>query len=144
MKITGDLSAGQEIMAVLDQWDLAICSLDMDQIVEYCAADVSLFDVTMELYGISAYQQVWNVYKDYFRKGLKVFRDKINIYAEPDVAFVHCFSKIDVESGVPTPSVKWCRTTICFKKKKDKWKIIHQHISLPVSMDTVEPVEWSF
>lgn len=142
MKIIGDSSAGQEIMAVLNQWDQAICSLEMHQIIECCAAEVSLFDVTMELYGISAYQQVWNVYRDYFRKGLKVFRDKVNIYAEPDLAFVYCFSKIDVESGVPTPGITWCRTTLCFKKKKDRWKIIHQHISLPASRDSVKPIEW--
>ncbi|MGE8541974.1 nuclear transport factor 2 family protein [Acinetobacter sp. ANC 3813] len=142
MKITGDLSAGQEIMTVLERWDQAICSLDMHEIVEYCAADVSLFDVTMELCGISAYQQIWNIYKDYFRKGLKVFRDRINIYAEHDIAFVYCFSKIDVESGIPTPGISWCRTTICFKKKKDKWKIIHQHISLPISAESVKRIEW--
>ena len=142
MKITGDQPAGLEILAVLNSWDKAICSLDMNQIAEHCAAEVNLFDVTMELQGLSSYQKVWSSYEDYFRTGLRVFRDQLNIHAEPDMAFVHGFCKIDVESGKPTPGVVWCRTTICLRKKSGKWKIIHQHVSLPHPVESIVSLEW--
>ena len=104
---------------------------------------VNLFDVTMELQGLSSYQKVWSAYEDYFRTGLRVFRDQLNIHAEPDMAFVHGFCKIDVESGKPTPGVVWCRTTICLRKKSGKWKIIHQHVSLPHPVESIVSMEWN-
>ncbi|WP_374668423.1 nuclear transport factor 2 family protein [Acinetobacter sp.] len=142
MKITGDQAAGQEIVEFLNSWDKAICSLDMHEIVKHCAADVSFYDVTINFNGISAYQQLWHAYKDYFRKGLKVFRDNVNINAEPNIAFAYCLSKIDVESGIPTPGILWCRTSICFRKKNNQWKVIHQHISSPKEEKSIPPVEW--
>lgn len=144
MKVTGNQQVGQEIIAVLKQWDQAICSLDLHQIIAHCSADVSLFDVSSELVGVSAYQQIWTHYQDYFQSGLRVFRDRIHIQAESQLAFVSCFSKIDVESGIPTPNILWCRTTICFRKKDDQWKIVHQHISLPTEIQDREPVKWDF
>ena len=82
MKVTGNQQVGQEIIAVLKQWDQAICSLDLHQIIAQCSADVSLFDVSSELVGVSAYQQIWTRYQDYFQSGLRVFRDRIHIQAE--------------------------------------------------------------
>lgn len=142
MKVTGNQQAGQEIITALEQWDRAICSLDLHEIVVHCSADVSLFDVSSELQGISAYQQIWTQYEEYFQTGLRVFRDQIQIHAESDLAFVYCLSKIDVESGVPTPNISWCRTTICYRKKNDQWKIVHQHISLPIDIQGREPFDW--
>ena len=133
MKISGNAQAAQEIMTMLSSWDVAVCSLNLHEIMQHCSADVSLFDVTFELTGIMAYQQLWERYQQYFRSDLKVFRDKICIHAEQDLATVHCLSKIDACSGIPSPNIPWCRTTICMRRQAGQWKIFHQHISLPLA-----------
>ncbi|MEQ1447377.1 nuclear transport factor 2 family protein [Acinetobacter schindleri] len=32
--------------------------------------------------------------------------------------------------------MKWCRTSLCLKKEKGQWKMVHQHISVPVEIET--------
>ena len=142
MKVTGDLQAGQEVIAVLKDWDRALCSLDLHEIIAHCSADVSLFDVSTQMSGIAAYQQLWERDLAYLRTGLRVFRDHLNVHAAPDLAFVSCYSKVDVESGAPTPDIPWCRTPLCFRKKRHQWKIVHQHISMPVDMQSGQAAQW--
>lgn len=142
MKVMGDLQAGQEVIAVLKDWDKAVCSLDLHEIIAHCSADVSLFDVSTQMSGIAAYQQLWERDFAYLRTGLRVFRDHLNVHAAPDLAFVSCYSKVDVESGAPTPDIPWCRTTLCFRKKRHQWKIVHQHISMPVDLQSGQAAQW--
>ena len=92
--------------------------------------------------GIAAYQQLWERDLAYLRTGLRVFRDHLNVHAAPDLAFVSCYSKVDVESGAPTPDIPWCRTTLCFRKKRHQWKIVHQHISMPVDLQSGQAAQW--
>lgn len=142
MKVTGDLQAGQEVIAVLKDWDRAVCSLDLHEIIAHCSADVSLFDVSTQMSGIAAYQQLWERDLAYLRTDLRVFRDHLNVHAAKDLAFVSCYSKVDVESGAPTPDIPWCRTTLCFRKKRHQWKIVHQHISMPVDLQSGQAAQW--
>ncbi|MCL6235561.1 nuclear transport factor 2 family protein [Acinetobacter sp. ANC 5579] len=136
IKIVGDQQAADEILQFLANWDEVICQLKIENIAESCAADVYFFDASCEMRGLMAYQKMWEFYREYFREGLKVFRRELVIHAEPDIAFLHCYSKIDDKSGIPTPGISWCRNTIGMKKTQTQWKIVHQHISVPVDIVT--------
>ena len=92
--------------------------------------------------GIAAYQQLWERGLAYLRAGLRVFRDHLNVHAAPDLAFVSCYSKVDAENGAPAPDIPWCRTTLCFRKKRHQWKIVHQHISMPVDLQSGQAMQW--
>ncbi len=62
------------------------------------------------------------------------FRD-LRITADEDVAFCHSLNRM---SGVKTDGEKadmWLRETICFRKIDGKWKITHEHESVPFYMD---------
>ncbi len=136
IKILGDQHIGQEIKQFLARWDEVVCQLKIQNIAELCAADVCFFDASGEMYGFMAYQKMWEAYREYFRDGLKVFRRDVVIQADTTQAFVHCYSKIDNENGVATPGITWCRSTIGLRKSDTKWKITHQHISVPVDILT--------
>src|SRR3990167_5470852 len=66
----------------------------------------------------------------------KVCRRNINIFSRDGLAFLHCYSKLDHASGVATPEIPWCRTTLCFQKTAGEWLVAHQHISVPVDFET--------
>ena len=136
IKILGDQQAGEEIQQFLAHWDEVICQLNIQNIAELCAADVCFFDVSCEMQGLMAYQKMWERYQNYFREGLKVYRRDLVIHADSTLAFVHCYSKIDNLNGIATPSITWCRTTIALRKIQSQWKIVHQHISVPVDVVT--------
>ena len=136
IQLVGDEHAGHEIVFKLKQWDDAICKMDVQNIIRLCQDDVSLFDVGFELRGIQAYQELWRRYAPFFHDEVKVFRRDINVHGRDNLAFMHCYSKLDHASGVPTPDVPWCRTTLCFEKVDGEWFIVHQHISVPVDFET--------
>lgn len=94
MRVTGNQQVGQEIIAVLKQWDQAICSLDLHQIIAQCSADVSLFDVSSELVGVVLIGKFGRATKIIFRADFGSFRDRIHIQAESQLAFVLAFRKL--------------------------------------------------
>lgn len=136
MKTVGDEAAIKEVIAQLAHWDNAICKLDIHGIIQLCAADVSLFDMSAQSQGVVAYQHLWQRYQSSFSSDLKVFRKHVSICAESHIAFVYGYSKIDHAYSADNPNTPWCRSTLCLRKQRGQWQIIHQHISLPVDMDT--------
>lgn len=55
------------------------------------------------------------------------------------LAFIHGYVKLtpaNAEKVKWLPSVKWCRTSLCLKKEQGQWKMVHQHISVPVEIET--------
>ena len=59
----------------------------------------------------------------------------LRITAGEDVAFCHCLNRM---SGVKTDGEKvdmGLRETLCFRKIDGKWKIAHEHESVPFYMD---------
>ena len=136
IKVVGNLIAGEEIKAFLHSWAEVLCQLNIEKIAECCAADVSFFDASCQMQGLMSYQKMWEFYSDYFREGLKVFRREVVIHTDEHLAFVHCYSMVDQMSGVPTPGNSWCRSSMGLRKAKGKWRIVHQHVSVPVDLVT--------
>ena len=71
---------------------------------------------------------------------IRVYREAIKMIAQPELAVLHCFSKVDQIDATPSLEVFWCRTTICFQKVEGAWKVAHQHISMPIQLETGLPI----
>ncbi|ATO19674.1 hypothetical protein BS636_08415 [Acinetobacter sp. LoGeW2-3] len=139
MKIIGDPSLGKEIVALLHEWDGAITCLDIQTALKLCAPDVRFFDLSTEVHGLEAYEQKWNLYKPYMLHGVTIQRHDVTIHVEPNLAFIHGYVKLTPENAEKIqwlPSVKWCRTSLCLRKEQGQWKMVHQHISVPVEIQT--------
>ncbi|WDE16571.1 nuclear transport factor 2 family protein [Acinetobacter schindleri] len=139
MKIFGDPSLGEEIVDLLHEWDSAITGLDIQNVLKLCVPDVRFFDLSTEVHGLEAYEQKWNLYKPYMLHGVTIQRHDVTIYVEPHLALIHGYVKLtpaNAEKVKWLPSVKWCRTSLCLKKEQGQWKMVHQHISVPVEIET--------
>ncbi len=139
MKIFGDASLGREIVDLLHEWDSAITGLDIQNVLKLCVSDVRFFDLSTEVHGLEAYEQKWNLYKPYMLHGVTIQRHDVTIHVEPHLAFIHGYVKLtpaNAEKVKWLPSVKWCRTSLCLKKEQGQWKMVHQHISVPVEIET--------
>lgn len=132
IQFVGNQHIAQEVLFKMKQWDNAVAKMDIDAITELCQSDVSLFDLSSELEGKEKYRELWETYSPYFLSAVKVERKEIKIYADENIAFVHCLSKIDSVHQQMNSKLPWCRTTMCFQKQQGKWKVVHQHISLPI------------
>ena len=141
MKIFGDPSLGEEIVNLLHEWDNAIVELDFQNALQLCVPELCFFDLSTELHDRTAYEQKWNFYKPYRLKGVTIQRHDVTIYVETNLAFIHGYVKIspaNAKNMKGFPQVHWCRSTHCLKKEQGQWKMVHQHISVPVQLETRE------
>ncbi len=144
VEITGDEQSAQEVLFKIKQWDHAICRMNIEEIIQLCEKDVTLFDVGSQLEGVMAYQEMWERYRPYFHDNIRVYRRESKVYAQPNLAFLRCYSKVDKIEIEQDNQVPWCRTTLCFEKLDGKWKVVHQHISMPVDFHTQKAVMLHF
>ena len=127
----GDEHLAQEILFKIKQWDDAIAKLDLKAVSNLCERDMKVFDVSSQTQGINEFKKLWKEYSPHFLNNVRVYRKEIKIFAQANLAFMHCYSKIDHDNQENLLNLPWCRTTLCFQKKQGEWKIAHQHISMP-------------
>ena len=67
----------------------------------------------------------------YFPETFKSEHRDITIHISGDIALVH-----GLHHFVPTPAdhpigQNWMRISVCFRRIDGKWKVVHEHISVP-------------
>ncbi len=134
VQLIGDKHNAQEILFKIKQWDRAIESLDLQAITDMCSDHFKVFDVSSQQNNVSEFKQLWEKYSGDFVDDVRVYRRKVEIHAKSDLSFMHCYSKIDYADTTRALNLPWCRTTFCFEKIQGKWKVAHQHISIPNSL----------
>lgn len=140
IKIDGDRVAAEEVLAQVKVWDQVIIGHKVSDLVEKCATDVSMFDVSSQQNGVNEYKQAWEKVCPYFIDGMQISRRDIKIYASQDLAVLHCHSKVEYSALRGTLDMPWCRTTLCMQKRDNQWCVVHQHISMPVDLMTGQAI----
>ena len=139
IEIHGDRAAANEILALTALWDQSVEQLNADALVRGYIDNVEMYDIGAALVGRHKLKELWQSSFQYFGDNPKVFRRKIKLYASPELAFLHFYSKI-CGSNQPDPDASpWCRTTVCFHRVNAEWKVVHEHISMPVDLETAAP-----
>lgn len=133
--IEGDREIATEVIDQIALWDKAIIRQQIDTVIEYCSEKVSLFDVSSQIIGIKAYRQEWEKLSPYFSQHIDILRRDIKLHISADLAVMHCLTKV-VDVSTDTTIVPWCRTTLCLQKQEQRWLVVHQHISIPINMQT--------
>lgn len=136
IEIDGNHDIANEVISQIKLWDAAVIGKEIEQLVEKCSEDVSMFDVSSQHDGLQAYKKEWEKFSPYFSEHIQILRRDMKIYASDDLAVLHCHSKVEndlLKDKLPMP---WCRTTLCLQKKAGEWLVVHQHISMPIDMIT--------
>lgn len=58
----------------------------------------------------------------------------LSITRGDDVAFCHSLARISGARTDGTQTDVWVRATLCLRKIGGKWKITHEHVSVPFEM----------
>lgn len=125
-----------EIRSLIDNWKEALRRKDEDAIMSFYAPDVRLFDIIppLEHKGEGAYRKLWEMCFPSFEGPIECETRDLNITAGDDMAFSHGLYRF---SGTMTDGKKmdmWARGTVCYRKIDGKWRITHDHHSVPVDM----------
>jgi PhnB protein len=134
---TGDEGAAAEtqIRAVIDDWASALRAKDAHRVVSHYVAGLVQFSLAPPLIstgadakGLNAWFSTWQGPIGYEIHGLR-------ITAGDDTAFCHSLNRLSGARTDGEQSDVWFRHTLCFRKTGGRWRIAHEHESVPFYMD---------
>jgi ketosteroid isomerase-like protein len=126
------------IRALLDAQAQAIRSKEVDGTLSPYGSDLVRYDLApplattgaeaLDRHSLIAWFDTWRGPIHYDLKDL-------SITASGDIAFVHGFVRIGGTKQDGQTSDVWARQTLCLRKLRGAWKIVHEHTSTPFYMD---------
>lgn len=127
-----------EIHRLIDDRAKAIRDRDATAAVSYYAEDVVNFDLAPPL----AYRgseatdprelQGWF---DSWAGPIELAFDRLAIRSDGDLAFAHGLLHMAGPRTDGSMTDVWVRMTLCFERRGQDWKILHEHQSFPTQMD---------
>ena len=122
-----------EIRALVGAWSKALEAKDLDGLTAGYASDVLLFDATppFQTSGIEAYRAVWEACLPFFPAEFKSKHRDLKIAVSGDLAFAHGLHHIEPVGEDHPAGQTWLRVTVCYRKIDGRWRVVHEHVSIP-------------
>ena len=132
-----------EIRGLVDRFVAAFKAKDVDAIMKLYAPDQTLvvFDVVppRQYVGGAAYRKDWQTFLGGFDGPITVELTDLDIAADRNLAYSHSIQHL---AGTDKQGKKLdltVRVTDVYKKTRGGWRIIHEHVSVPVDLATDKP-----
>ena len=136
------INSKAEIKKIIDDFMAALCMKDVKRMISHYAADVVVFDVKppFQTKGAVAWKHVWEACIGYFPASFKVEIRDLYIHVSGDVAISHYLFRLTGPEKQHPAMQTWMRTTTGYKRIQGKWKIVHEHGSLPFNPHTAQAI----
>jgi len=135
--------APADIRALEDRFVAAFKAKDVDAIMKVYAPDQTLvvFDVVppRQYVGAAAYRKDWQTFLGSFDGPITMELTDLDVVADRNLAYGHSIQHV---AGTDKQGKKLdltMRVTDVYKKAPGRWQIIHEHVSVPVDLDTNKP-----
>jgi ketosteroid isomerase-like protein len=127
-----------EIRGILDAVAEAVRSKNVEGILAHCAADLVTFDLVPPIQhkGADAVRRVWADALAAFWPPLEYDVQHLAIEIGDGVAFSRSLNKFGGTRLNGERAHQWLRSTFAYRKISGRWKIVHQHVSVPFDMTT--------
>lgn len=135
------LRAGEktEIRQLIRDFYTALEAKNIGRMLSFYAPEAIMFDVKapFQTKGAIAWKHTWEACIDYFPAAFQVETKDVHIYANENLAFAHFLFRFITKTDHPAAQT-WMRATGCYKKIQGKWKILHEHASVPFNPHTLQ------
>ncbi len=128
-----------EIRSQMQRFETALSRKDAPSMMADYDAAVTSFDVGNHHQDRDALEQMWGQCFPYFGEEIGLERKATRIVTGAELAVVYGYTRLKGTPDVPAAK-SWVRTTACYRKSGDGWKIIHEHISYPVDVEQEKPI----
>lgn len=127
-----------EIHHLLDAWTQAVNDKNIDAVMAFYASHIVSFDMIPPLryVGAEAYRKNWQMGFDMCQDCGQFEMHDLQIAAGTDVAFCHRLNRMHGTTKDGEPFDCGVRWTSCFEKIDGQWLITHEHISVPIDMES--------
>ena len=135
--------AREDIKALEDRFIAAVKAKDLDAIMKVYVPDQTLFVFDVEpprqYVGAAAYRKDWQAFLDSFNGAITFELTDLDIATDDNLAYSHSIQRV---AGTDKQGEKLdltVRVTDVYKKISGNWLVIHEHVSVPVDLDTGKP-----
>jgi uncharacterized protein (TIGR02246 family) len=135
--------ARADIRALEDRFVAAFKAKDLDAIMKVYAPGRTLvvFDVVppRQYVGAAAYRKDWQSFLDGFAGPIAVELTDLDIGADRNLAYSHSIQRVTGTDKQGKKLDLTVRVTDVYQKIRGRWLIVHEHVSVPVDLDTDKP-----
>jgi ketosteroid isomerase-like protein len=132
-----------KIRALEGRFAAAFIAKDLDGIMKCYVPDESLvvFDVIppRQYVGATAYRKDWAGFLGSFNGPVKFEVSDLSVAADGTMGFSHSIQHVTGTDTKGQPVDLTVRVTDVYRKVKGNWLIVHEHVSVPVDLDTGKP-----
>jgi uncharacterized protein (TIGR02246 family) len=132
-----------KIRALEKQFAAAFNAKDADAIMKVYVPGDSLivFDLVppLQYVGAQAYHDNWVNFFKMFKGPLKFEMSDLYVMADGKLAYSHSIQHLTGTQTNGNPIDVTVRVTDVYGKIKGQWLIVHEHVSVPVDLDTGKP-----
>ena len=123
----------QTILDLIRRWGLALEKKDIAGMMEDYLPDALMFDACppYKVVGAEGIRKVWESCLPYFPDDFKSEHRDLAVHVDGNVAFVHGIHHFLTTPADHPCGKSWMRITIGFKRVDGKWKVAHEHVSIP-------------
>ncbi len=127
-----------EIRGQLDNLVAAIQAMDLERVKSIYAPDIVSFDVQppLQVVGRDAKSRNWVEVFTAFQRPVDYEIRDLTIEVDGDLAFLHSLNRLNGTLRNGKRSGFWVRATACFRKIDGSWLIAHDHVSVPLDVQS--------
>lgn len=135
--------ARADIKALEERFVAAFTAKDVDAIMKVYAPGQALvvFDVVppRQYDGAAAYRKDWQTFLGSFDGPIAVELTDLDIGADRNLAYSHSIQRVTGTDKQGKKLDLTVRVTDVYQKIGGQWRIVHEHVSVPVALDTGKP-----
>ncbi|MGZ5151418.1 MAG: YybH family protein [Burkholderiales bacterium] len=126
------------VRAVIESITKAVRAKDVEAMLAECSPQIVTFDMVPPLrhQGAQAIRGLWAKTLSPFQPPLDYEVHELEISVDGDVAFARCLNRFGGTKTGGRRVVNWLRSTFGLRKIDGRWKVVHEHVSVPFDMET--------
>lgn len=127
-----------QIRQLVDSWVSSVCAKDINGLMSHYAPDSLTFGIMPPLQhrGTDAYRELWEQCFPSFQDAIAYDIRDLSITIGDDVAFSHSLNRMTGTTIKGEKIDNWMRVTVCYRKLDGNWKVLHEHVSVPIDVET--------
>jgi uncharacterized protein (TIGR02246 family) len=127
-----------QIRRMVEEWRQAIRSRDLDRLESLYATDMLFFDVIPPYVqsGAKAYRATWEGMFRQLPPRVTPYTRDAQIHVSGDLAVMHGFTQLVNADTQTDATMGWVRVTVVYQRTGGEWKVIHEHVSVPIDPKT--------
>ena len=141
MSTTSSARDETEIRDRIDRWTRALHAQDLDALMALYAPDTVVFDVTPP-HRVVGRDQYRRNFERWFAEmpTIEYEAHELAVQTGGDVAFCHALGHVQATRSNGERADYWVRVTVGFEKRNGEWLMTHDHVSMPIDMQTAKAV----